>query len=109
MGFLASVDCTVQLRVHMLRRRPPEGFEFDSRKLQGGVRARILVDGVVLKSETVKHERAFFQTLLTEPSGHLEVGVFTAPRVSLRERQVGANESFGAQLYAKRGVVDGAH
>jgi phosphatidylserine/phosphatidylglycerophosphate/cardiolipin synthase-like enzyme len=82
-------------------------------KLREGVRVRVLVDGMVLKGETVKNEKAFFRALLGDSSPNLELGVFWAPRNRIKEKgaagPTGHVKGFGPQLHAKCGTVDGLH
>ena len=82
-------------------------------KLREGVRVRVLVDGMVLKGETVKNEKAFFRALLSDSSPNLELGVFWAPRNRFKEKgppgQTSHMKGFGPQLHAKCGTVDGLH
>ena len=82
-------------------------------KLREGVRVRVLVDGMVLKGETVKNGKAFFRALLGDSSPNLELGVFWAPRNRIKEKgaagPTGHVKGFGPQLHAKCGTVDGLH
>ncbi len=79
-------------------------------RLKAGATVRIPVDGTVIKGGTVKNERRFFEQLLAAPEvSRLEVGVFTAPKTRLPAKGPGFRQGFGAQLYAKCGIVDSVH
>ena len=80
------------------------------RNFPAGVKVRILVDGMVLKGETVKNEKSFFRALLGDAPPNLELGVFWAPRNRVRQKgTTGHVKGFGPQLHAKCGTVDGVH
>ena len=88
----------------------PRVLKLVQEKLQAGVRVRSLVDGMALKAESVKKEKAFFRTLSGDPMPNLELGVCWAPRNRIREKGgAGFMKGFGPQLHAKCGTVDGVH
>jgi hypothetical protein len=78
--------------------------------LRGGVRVRAVADGMVLKSETAKSEKAFFRTLFADPPRTLSLEFCWAPRYRIPKKGAGGTvKGFGPQLHAKCGVVDDLH